>query len=103
MVEGRNPVCVLHTFPVTAVVRVGDLKVSFGSVVAYSAYNYAISKLSASKVSSYAYVNPLVAVVTGVILLGEPVTPRMIAAMIVILGGVALIQLDRRVAVVKNP
>ncbi len=74
----------------------------FGSVVAYSAYNYAMSKLNAGKVSSYAYVNPLVAVITGVALLGEPVTARMIAAMVIILGGVALIQLDRRLAVVKE-
>ncbi len=74
----------------------------FGSVVAYSAYNYAISKLSAGKVSSYAYVNPLVAVITGVALLGEPVTPRMVVAMLVILSGVAMIQLDRRLAVVKE-
>ena len=37
MVGGRNPVRLLQTFPVTAVVRVGDLMVSFGSVVAVGA------------------------------------------------------------------
>ena len=42
MVEGRNPVCVLHTFPVTAVVRVGDLKVSFGSVVAVAGVSFEV-------------------------------------------------------------
>ena len=42
MVEGRNPVCVLQTFPVTAVVRVGDLKVSFGSVVAVAGVSFEV-------------------------------------------------------------
>ena len=66
-----------------------------GSVVAYTAYNYAQTKLSAGKVSSYAYVNPAIAVLTGALLLREPVTLRMIAAMVIILAGVALIQIDR--------
>jgi drug/metabolite transporter (DMT)-like permease len=68
----------------------------FGSVIAFWAYNYAQTKLSAGKVASYAYVNPLVAVLAGSMLLGEPVTLRMIVAMIVILAGVAMIQLQRR-------
>jgi drug/metabolite transporter (DMT)-like permease len=67
----------------------------FGSVIAFWAYNYAQTKLSAGKVSSYAYVNPAVAVVFGALLLGEPVTLTMLAAMVVILGGVALIQFHR--------
>ena len=66
-----------------------------GSVVAYTAYNYAQTKLSAGKVSSYAYVNPAIAVLTGALLLREPVTLRMIASMGIILAGVALIQIDR--------
>jgi drug/metabolite transporter (DMT)-like permease len=68
----------------------------FGSVLGYTFYLYALTKLSAGKVSSYAYVNPVVAVLVGSLLLGEAVTLRMIAAMIVILAGVAVIQLDRR-------
>jgi drug/metabolite transporter (DMT)-like permease len=67
----------------------------FGSVIAYTAYNYAQTKLSAGKVSSYAYVNPAIAVITGSLLLREPVTLRMIVSMAIILAGVALIQIDR--------
>ena len=67
-----------------------------GSVVAYTAYNYAQTKLSAGKVSSYAYVNPAIAVLTGALFLSEPVTLRMIASMAIILSGVALIQIDQR-------
>jgi drug/metabolite transporter (DMT)-like permease len=70
--------------------------VVFGSVIAYTAYNYALSKLSAGKVSSYAYVNPAVAVVVGALVLQETVTVRMILAMAIILGGVAVIQFDPR-------
>jgi drug/metabolite transporter (DMT)-like permease len=68
----------------------------FGSVIAYTAYLYALTKLSAGKVSSYAYVNPLIAVIFGAILLHEAVTLRMMAAMAVILAGVAVIQIDRK-------
>ena len=49
----------------------------FGSVVAYTSYLYALTKLSAGKVSSYAYINPLVAVIFGAILLHEAVSLRM--------------------------
>jgi len=70
-----------------------------GSVVAYTAYNYAQTKLSAGSVASYAYVNPAIAVLTGALLLREPVTLRMMASMVIILSGVALIQIDRRRAV----
>jgi drug/metabolite transporter (DMT)-like permease len=66
-----------------------------GSVVAYTAYNHAQTKLSAGKVSSYAYVNPAIAVLTGTLLLREEVTWRMMASMAIILAGVALIQIDR--------
>jgi drug/metabolite transporter (DMT)-like permease len=68
----------------------------FGSVIAYTAYLYALTRLSPGKVSSYAYVNPLVAVIFGSLLLREPVTLRIMIAMVVILAGVAVIQLDRR-------
>jgi drug/metabolite transporter (DMT)-like permease len=66
----------------------------FGSVVAYWSYNFALTKLSAGKVSSYAYVNPAVAVIFGAILLSEPITITMIVAMVVILAGVATVQLE---------
>jgi drug/metabolite transporter (DMT)-like permease len=70
----------------------------FGSVIAYTAYNYALSKLTFAKVSTYAYVNPAVAVLVGALLLSEPVTLRMIVAMFVILSGVWVIQREARVA-----
>ncbi|HUP46333.1 MAG TPA: EamA family transporter [Thermoanaerobaculia bacterium] len=65
----------------------------FGSIIAYSAYVYALAKLRTTKVSLYAYVNPVVAVILGWLILDESLTPLSIAAMVIILGGVALVQM----------
>ena len=64
----------------------------FGSVIAFSAYIYAASHISTPKLALYSYVNPVVAVVLGWIVLGEQLTPVSITAMVIILGGVALVQ-----------
>ena len=64
----------------------------FGSVIAYSAYVYALSKLRPTNISLYAYVNPVVAVILGWLILGERLTWVSIVAMCIILGGVALVQ-----------
>jgi drug/metabolite transporter (DMT)-like permease len=47
-----------------------------GSLVAYSAYIYAIQHLPLSLVSLYAYINPMIAVTLGTLLLSEPFTTR---------------------------
>jgi len=65
--------------------------VVFGSLVAYSAYVFAISKLPATQVSIYAYINPVVAVVLGWLLLSEKMNPNMILGTLVTLGGVYLV------------
>ena len=63
----------------------------FGSIVAYGAYTYAIQKLPLSLVSTYSYVNPLVALVLGWLVLGEALGWREFTAAAVILFGVALV------------
>jgi len=58
-----------------------------GSLVAYSAYIYAIQHLRLSLVSLYAYINPIIAVALGTLLLGEPLSGRLVlAAGLVLLG-----------------
>lgn len=64
----------------------------FGSIIAYSAYVYALAKLRTTKVSLYAYVNPVVAVILGWLILDEALTAISIVAMVTILVGVALVQ-----------
>lgn len=65
--------------------------VVFGSLVAYSAYVFAISKLPATQVSIYAYINPIVAVVLGWLLLSEKMNANMIFGTLITLGGVYLV------------
>jgi drug/metabolite transporter (DMT)-like permease len=64
----------------------------FGSIIAYSAYVFALAHLRTIITSLYAYVNPVVAVFLGWLILAEPITPKSIMAMVVILVGVALVQ-----------
>jgi drug/metabolite transporter (DMT)-like permease len=64
----------------------------FGSILAYSAYVYALAHMRTTHVSLYAYVNPVVAVFLGWLILDEPLTPLSVLAMVVILGSVAVVQ-----------
>lgn len=62
-----------------------------GSLLAFTAYMFLLSKVSSALASSYAYVNPLIAVTLGVMLGGESLSAREMVAMVIILGSVALI------------
>lgn len=64
----------------------------FGSVIAFSAYVFALAHMRTTHTSLYAYVNPVVAVFLGWLILNEPLTWLSIVAMVVILAGVALVQ-----------
>jgi drug/metabolite transporter (DMT)-like permease len=72
--------------------------VIMGSLVGYTAFGYALEHGSATVVGTYAYVNPVVAVLLGWLVLHEPITGRMLAAMALILGAVVWIQLAARPA-----
>ena len=66
--------------------------ISFGSIVAYSAYVYLLEqRVRPALATSYAYINPLVAVVLGVGLAGEVISPLGYGGMVVILVSVALV------------
>jgi len=58
-----------------------------GSLVAYSAYIYAIQHLPLQLVSLYAYINPMIAVALGTVLLGEPLSPRIVLAAALVFAG----------------
>jgi drug/metabolite transporter (DMT)-like permease len=66
--------------------------VVFGSIVGYSAYIYAMSKLPVAMVSIYTYINPIVAVWLGWLFYREPFGIREAVAMIVIFAGVAIVK-----------
>ncbi|MBU9426752.1 MULTISPECIES: EamA family transporter [Burkholderia] len=62
----------------------------FGTMIAYVAYGYLIRNTSPVLASSCMYVNPIVAVALGALLLGEPVTAATVIATLAILGSVGL-------------
>jgi drug/metabolite transporter (DMT)-like permease len=62
-----------------------------GSIVAYTAFTWLLRNVPITTVSTYAYVNPVVAVATGWALLGERVSPQMAVGGAVILASVALV------------
>jgi drug/metabolite transporter (DMT)-like permease len=65
--------------------------VVMGSLVAFTSYVWLLGNAPISLVSTYAYVNPVVAVALGALVLSEPVTGSMVAAGLVIVVGVALV------------
>lgn len=69
--------------------------VIFGSVIAYGGYVYALAHLPTSVVSTHTYINPVIAVIAGRLLLDEPLGIRAVVAMLVIFAGVAIVKTDR--------
>jgi drug/metabolite transporter (DMT)-like permease len=63
----------------------------FGSIVAYSAYSWLLRVASPTRIATYAYVNPIVAMFLGWLLAGEEMTARVLIAAAIVLAGVALI------------
>jgi drug/metabolite transporter (DMT)-like permease len=68
----------------------------FGSIVAFSAYGFLLRRVRPALATSYAYVNPVVAVCLGALVAGEHITLLGVVAMLVILTGVALVTLRRK-------
>jgi drug/metabolite transporter (DMT)-like permease len=62
-----------------------------GSILAFTAYVWLLQNAPISKISTYAYVNPVVAVVLAAIILGEAVTPFMVLGGAVIVTAVAIV------------
>ncbi len=71
--------------------------VVFGSILGYSAYTYALRHASPTIVGTYAYVNPVIAVLLGWLILREPVSARTFVAMALILGAVVWIQFSHKI------
>jgi drug/metabolite transporter (DMT)-like permease len=63
-----------------------------GAIGGFSAYAYALKYLPIATVSLYAYVNPIIAVVLGTLVLSEPFDARMLLAALVVFVGVALVR-----------
>ena len=75
----------------------------FGSIIAYTEYQFLLSRVRPTLAASYAYVNPIVAVALGALLAGESVGPRALGALVLILGGVALVAFQKQQAAARAP
>jgi drug/metabolite transporter (DMT)-like permease len=64
---------------------------AFGSVLGFSAYLYLLRRVAPAVVATYAFVNPIVALMLGFVLAGETLSPRTLVAVVVVLGAVLLI------------
>src|SRR5439155_20315591 len=62
-----------------------------GSWIGYTAYIWLLGHVPTSKVSTYAYVNPVVAVFLGWLILHEPITPYILAGSAIVVASVALV------------
>ncbi len=68
----------------------------FGSLLGYTAYTYLLKNVRPALATSYAYVNPVLAVLLGVWLAGEKITVMTVAAMPIILAGVVLVIMGQK-------
>lgn len=80
----------LHQIAWQSIVGVCYLSI-FGTLIANNCYSYLITRVSAQKVSTYAFVNPVIALGLGALVLAEPITPATLAASALVLLGVALV------------
>jgi drug/metabolite transporter (DMT)-like permease len=67
----------------------------FGSLIAFSTFVWLMKHSTPARVSTYAYVNPIVAVFLGWLLLHEPIGPRTLVAAIIIVAAVAVITTEK--------
>ena len=69
--------------------------VTFGAIIGFTAYAYVLRETTPAKASTYAYVNPVIAVLLGWAFANEPITIRTIVGAGIILAGVAMISLKK--------
>jgi drug/metabolite transporter (DMT)-like permease len=90
LLSGELPRVHLDLFSVRSLASLFYL-MTFGSLIGFSAYIWLLRVVPASRVATYAYVNPVIAVVLGWALAGEELTARMLIAAVIIIAGVVVI------------
>src|SRR5271163_1236945 len=77
--------------------------ITFGSVVAFTAYTWLLQRVPPALVATHTYANPVVAVLLGWFLAHEPSTLRVVLASVAILGAIVLIRRGEHAVAVKAP
>jgi drug/metabolite transporter (DMT)-like permease len=90
IVIGEPGAFAFEEFSTASLLALGYL-ITFGSVLAYTAYTWSLQHAPVSRVSTYAYVNPIVAIVLGAVVLNESISPTMLVGAAMIVVSVALV------------
>ncbi len=69
---------------------------TFGSMLAYTAYQWLLAHIDASRVASYNYVNPVVALALGVLIAGEQINSQIVVATALLIPAVVLVVMERK-------
>jgi drug/metabolite transporter (DMT)-like permease len=80
-----------HFSPSTTSILGWIYLVTFGSIVGYTAYVWLLANAPLGLVSTYAYVNPVVAITLGVLFRGEHVTWRLLVGAVIVVAAVAIV------------
>jgi len=75
------------------------LLIVFGSIVAFTSFNFLLKKVSPDKVATSTYVNPIIALLLGWYFLNEVITTQCIVAAIVLLTGVSFINTKKKLVI----
>ena len=78
------------------------LLVLFGSIVAFTSFNYLLKAVSPEKVATSTYVNPIVALILGWYFLDEQITFQSIVAAVILLTGVYFINTKKTLAIFER-
>ncbi|MEY8021807.1 EamA family transporter [Muriicola sp. SD30] len=78
------------------------LLVIFGSIVAFTSFNFLLKNVSPEKVATNTYVNPIVAMILGAYFLQEPITTQSIIAALILLTGVYFINTKKKLLLLSR-
>ena len=78
------------------------LLVIFGSIVAFTSFNFLLKNVSPEKVSTNTYVNPIVAMILGAYFLKESITTQSVIAAMILLTGVYFINTSKKLVLLSR-
>lgn len=70
--------------------------ITFGSILAFTSFNYLLKRVSPEKVATSTYINPIVAMILGALILNEKITTLSMIAAVVLLSGVYFINSTKK-------
>ena len=76
--------------------------VIFGSIIAFTSFNYLLKRVSPEKVSTSNYINPIVAIILGWYFLDENITNQTLLASFILLVGVFFINTKRKIVLFQS-